>query len=46
MRILQFKSEFEDLSLMYLKPDMYKRIEERKIKLFKDYICNPKTNMY
>ncbi len=29
----RIKSELEDLSLKYLKPDMYKRIEERKIKL-------------
>jgi len=27
------KSELEDLSLRYLKPDMYKKIEEQKIKL-------------
>ena len=29
----RIKSELEDLSLKYLKPDMYKQIEERKIKL-------------
>lgn len=29
----RIKSELEDLSLQYLKPDMYKRIEERKIRL-------------
>lgn len=29
----RIKSELEDLSLRYLKPDMYKRIEERKIRL-------------
>ena len=29
----RIKSELEDLSLRYLKPDMYKRIEERKEKL-------------
>ena len=29
----RIKSELEDLSLRYLKPDMYKRIEERKLKL-------------
>ena len=29
----RIKSELEDLSLQYLKPDMYKKIEERKIKL-------------
>ena len=29
----RIKSELEDLSLKYLKPDMYKKIEERKIKL-------------
>ncbi len=29
----RIKSELEDLSLQYLKPDMYKRIEERKLKL-------------
>ena len=29
----KMKSELEDLSLQYLKPDMYKKIEERKIKL-------------
>ncbi len=31
----RIKSELEDLSLQYLKPDMYKRIEERKLKLEK-----------
>lgn len=29
----RIKSELEDLSLQYLKPDIYKKIEERKIKL-------------
>ena len=29
----RIKSELEDLSLQYLKPDMYKKIEERKIRL-------------
>lgn len=29
----RIKSELEDLSLQYLKPDMYKTIEERKIKI-------------
>ena len=29
----RIKSELEDLSLKYLKPDMYKQIEERKIRL-------------
>ena len=29
----RIKSELEDLSLRYLKPDIYKRIEERKLKL-------------
>ena len=29
----RIKSELEDLSLRYLKPDMYKKIEEQKIKL-------------
>ena len=29
----RIKSELEDLSLQYLKPDMYKKIAERKIKL-------------
>ena len=29
----RIKSELEDLSLRYLKPDMYKKIEEKKIKL-------------
>ncbi len=29
----RIKSELEDLSLRYLKPDMYKAIEERKLKL-------------
>lgn len=32
----RIKSELEDLSLRYLKPDMYKKIEERKIKLEED----------
>ena len=29
----RIKSELEDLSLRYLKPDMYKKIEEKKLKL-------------
>ena len=29
----RIKSELEDLSLQYLKPNMYKKIEERKIKI-------------
>lgn len=29
----RIKSELEDLSLRYLKPDMYKKIEEKKIRL-------------
>ena len=29
----RIKSELEDLSLRYLKPDMYKQIEERKLKI-------------
>ena len=29
----RIKSELEDLSLQYLKPDMYKKIKEKKIKL-------------
>ena len=32
----RIKSELEDLSLRYLKPDMYKKIEERKLKLEED----------
>ena len=32
----RIKSELEDLSLRYLKPDMYKRLEERKIKIEED----------
>jgi len=32
----RIKSELEDLSLRYLKPDMYKKIEERKFKLEED----------
>ena len=32
----RIKSELEDLSLRYLKPDMYKRIEEMKYKLEED----------
>lgn len=32
----RIKNELEDLSLRYLKPDMYKRIEEKKIKLEED----------
>lgn len=32
----RIKSELEDLSLRYLKPEMYKRIEEKKIKIEED----------
>ena len=32
----RIKSELEDLSLQYLKPDMYKKIEERKLKIEED----------
>ena len=32
----RIKSELEDLSLQYLKPDIYKRIEEKKIKIEQD----------
>ena len=32
----RIKSELEDISLRYLKPDMYKKIEERKLKIEKD----------
>jgi len=32
----RIKSELEDLSLKYLKPDMYKKIEERKYKIETD----------
>ena len=32
----RIKSELEDLSLQYLKPDMYKQIEEKKIKVEDD----------
>ena len=32
----RIKSELEDLSLRYLKPDMYKKIEEKKIRLEED----------
>ena len=36
----RIKSELEDLSLQYLKPDMYKRIKERKLKIEADsYYC-------
>lgn len=36
----RIKSELEDLSLRYLKPDMYKKIEERKLKIEEDsYGC-------
>ena len=31
------KNELEDLSLMYLEPDEYKRIEEQKLKLYQDF---------
>ena len=32
----RIKSELEDISLRYLKPDMYKRIEERKARIEED----------
>ncbi len=32
----RIKSELEDLSLRYLRPDMYKKIEERKLKIEDD----------
>ncbi len=32
----RIKSELEDLSLKYLKPDMYKKIEDKKIKIEQD----------
>ena len=32
----RIKSELEDLSLQYLKPEMYRKIRERKIKVEKD----------
>ena len=32
----RIKSELEDLSLKYLRPDMYKKIEERKLKIEDD----------
>lgn len=32
----RIKSELEDLSLQYLKPDMYKKIEEKKMKIEED----------
>ena len=32
----RIKSELEDLSLQYLKPDMYKKIEEKKLKIEDD----------
>ena len=32
----RIKSELEDLSLQYLKPDMYKNIEEKKLKIESD----------
>ena len=35
----RIKSELEDLSLQYLKPDMYKRIEEKKLKIEEDSQC-------
>ena len=31
------KNELEDLSLMYLEPDEYRRIEEQKLKLYQDF---------
>ena len=35
----RIKSELEDLSLQYLKPDMYRKIEERKLKLEETSNC-------
>ncbi len=35
----RIKSELEDLSLKYLKPDIYKRIEEKKISIENDSNC-------
>lgn len=32
----RIKSELEDLSLRYLKPDMYRKIEEKKLRIEKD----------
>lgn len=46
----RIKSELEDLSLRYLKPDMYRKIEEQKIKLennseicLQEMLCKIKT---
>ncbi len=42
----RIKSELEDLSLRYLKPDMYKRIEERKLKLEEKSEASLKEMLY
>lgn len=42
----RIKSELEDLSLRYLKPDMYKRIEERKLKLEETSEASLKEMLY
>lgn len=42
----RIKSELEDLSLRYLKPDMYKKIEERKIKLEETSDASLKEMLY
>ena len=42
----RIKSELEDLSLRYLKPDMYKRIEERKLKLEETSAASLKEMLY
>ena len=42
----RIKSELEDLSLRYLKPDMYKRIEERKIRLEETSEASLKEMLY
>ena len=42
----RIKSELEDLSLQYLKPDMYRKIEERKLKLEQTSNCCLKEMLY
>lgn len=42
----RIKSELEDLSLQYLKPDMYKTIEERKIKIEESSADSLKEMLY
>ena len=42
----RIKSELEDLSLRYLKPDMYKAIEEKKIRLEEDSTLCLKEMLY